>query len=172
MQWFSSHMVLIALGSNLVGESGLTPAEILHAAIAALNGDFIHVQAVSSFYETAAWPNPSDPMYVNAISKIGTELTPSELLARLQEIERRFGRKHSTRNAPRTLDLDIIDCDGIVSAGPPELPHPRLQDRGFVLIPLRDVAPHWRHPVTHRSVDELIAALPPEARAVRRLEEH
>ena len=162
-------MALIALGSNLVSASGQTPARILHAAIAALDRDSIHVQAVSSFYETAAWPNPSDPMFVNAICKIGMELTPVELLNRLHEIERQFGRERTTRNAPRTLDLDIIDCDGIVTQGPPVLPHPRLETRGFVLIPLRDVAPDWRHPVTGRSLEELIAALPPEARDVRRL---
>ncbi|HEX3672952.1 MAG TPA: 2-amino-4-hydroxy-6-hydroxymethyldihydropteridine diphosphokinase [Rhizomicrobium sp.] len=163
-------MVLIALGSNLVSASGQSPAEILHAAIAALDGDSVHVQAVSSFYETAAWPNPADPVFVNAICKIGMELTPVELLNRLHAIERQFGRERSTRNAPRTLDLDIIDCNGIVSEGPPALPHPRLETRGFVLIPLRDVAPDWRHPVTGRTLGELIAALPAEARAVRRLD--
>ena len=86
-------------------------------------------------------------------------------MAELARTETAFGRVRSARNAPRTLDLDLIDYDGRIEQGALVLPHPRIEQRGFVLIPLADVAPGWRHPVTGRSVKELIAALPEEERA-------
>jgi len=94
-----------------------------------------------------------------------TELSPAELIARLHETETAFGRTRSERNAPRTLDLDIVDYNGRVETGPPILPHPRLEARAFVLIPLQDVAPDWRHPVSGRTVAELLADIPAEDRA-------
>ena len=78
----------------------------------------------------------------------------------LHETETAFGRTRSVKNAPRTLDLDLIDYDGRVEEGPPVLPHPRLSDRAFVLVPLADVAPGWRHPTLNLTVEQLIAALP------------
>lgn len=84
-----------------------------------------------------------------------------------------YGRVRSARNAPRTLDLDILDYNGTVQSGPPELPHPRLHDRAFVLIPLRDVAPGWRHPVSGKPLDELIAGLSATERgAVKSISDH
>jgi 2-amino-4-hydroxy-6-hydroxymethyldihydropteridine diphosphokinase len=83
------------------------------------------------------------------------------LLAALHGIEARFGRTRTRPNAPRTLDLDLIDYDGRIESGPPELPHPRAGLRAFVLLPLRNVAPQWTHPVSGQSVDGLIAAMPP-----------
>jgi 2-amino-4-hydroxy-6-hydroxymethyldihydropteridine diphosphokinase len=162
-------MILVALGSNLNSQFG-PPGPTLHAAIAALKNSEIGILAVSSFYETPAWPNPEDPTYVNAVCKISTKLAPAPLLSHLQTMELHFGRQRITTYSPRTLDLDIIDCDGLIQDGPPILPHPHVASRGFVLIPLRDVAPEWRHPVTGISVDDLIAALPPDARKARRLD--
>jgi 2-amino-4-hydroxy-6-hydroxymethyldihydropteridine diphosphokinase len=90
-----------------------------------------------------------------------------ELLNLLHAVETSFGRTRSSvpeiRNAPRTLDLDLIDFDGLVQEGPPVLPHPRMAARGFVLLPLRDIAPGWRHPESGRTLDALIDALGPEA---------
>jgi 2-amino-4-hydroxy-6-hydroxymethyldihydropteridine diphosphokinase len=80
-----------------------------------------------------------------------------------------FGRTITRRNAPRTLDLDLLDYNGLVEAGAPILPHPRLQERAFVLVPLLDVAPDWRHPVSGLSVSTLIAALPRKAAALTKL---
>ncbi len=117
----------------------------------------IRVLKVSPFYRTPAWPDPSDPPYVNAVALVQTPLGPAGLLAALHAIEAAFGRERSRPNAPRTLDLDLIDYDGRVEAGPPVLPHPRAESRVFVLKPLADVAPRWVHPVSHKSVAALLA---------------
>jgi 2-amino-4-hydroxy-6-hydroxymethyldihydropteridine diphosphokinase len=152
-------MILIALGANLASSAG-KPDETLRAALKALARRGITVDAVSSFYKTPAWPDPSDPPFVNAVARVTSTLPPAALLAALHAVEAEFGRKRSVRNAPRTLDLDLIDYDGRVEMGAIELPHPRAADRAFVLVPLRDVAPDWRHPVSGKSVAELIDALP------------
>jgi 2-amino-4-hydroxy-6-hydroxymethyldihydropteridine diphosphokinase len=161
-------MILIALGSNLPSLAG-TPAQTLHAALAELARADVRIVAVSSFYRTPAWPDPSDPSFVNAVARIETGLSPQSLIAHMHEIERAFGRERGARNAPRTLDLDLLDYDGRVEAGPPVLPHPRIASRGFVLVPLRDVAPDWKHPASGARVDALIAALPADERAPEKL---
>jgi|ERR1041385_8252469 2-amino-4-hydroxy-6-hydroxymethyldihydropteridine diphosphokinase len=158
-------MILIALGSNLPSAAG-TPAETLRAALAALGAKGIEPVKVSQFYESEAWPVPDDPRFVNAVAQMGTHLSPGALLERLHAVERSFGRVRTARNAPRTLDLDILDYHGRIEAGPPELPHPRMQSRGFVLVPLADIAPEWRHPTSGLSVAELIAKLPDRGREV------
>jgi 2-amino-4-hydroxy-6-hydroxymethyldihydropteridine diphosphokinase len=89
-------------------------------------------------------------------------------MTRLHATETSFGRTRSARNAARTLDVDLLDYNGRVEDGSPMLPHPRLDVRNFVLIPLRDVAPDWRHPVTGRLVDALIGALPEAERTLPR----
>lgn len=161
-------MILIALGSNLPSRAG-SPTDTLHAALAELAREHVRVVAVSSFYETPAWPNAADPAFVNAAARIETALSPRVLIARLHEVEQLFGRERGERNAPRTLDLDLLDYEGRVEDGSPVLPHPRIASRGFVLVPLRDIAPQWTHPVTGRSLDALIAALPAGERAAKKL---
>jgi 2-amino-4-hydroxy-6-hydroxymethyldihydropteridine diphosphokinase len=152
-------MILIALGANLPSHAG-SPAQTLRASLAMLSENAVRPVSVSNFYASPAWPNPSDPSFVNAVARVETSLDPAALMELLAQIENHFGRVRKTRNAPRTLDLDLLDYDGRVSEGPPVLPHPRIEARDFVLMPLRDAAPDWRHPVSGRSVDELIAALP------------
>ena len=161
-------MILIALGANLPSPAGL-PEATLGKALERLPREGITVRAASSYYRSEAWPDPDDPPFVNAVVRVETARDPADLLATLKGIERAFGRTCGVRNAPRPLDLDILEYDGRVEAGPPVLPHPRLHERGFVLIPLRDIEPDWRHPVLDRSVSQLIEALPPEARALTRL---
>jgi len=164
-------MILVALGANLPSAAG-PPEATLHAALDALVRAGVAPHAVSHFWRTPAWPEAGDPPFINAAIAVGTTLEPEALLKLLHEIETRFGRDRSAgkkRNAPRSLDLDLIDYNGRVQAGPPTLPHPRVHERGFVLVPLRDIAPGWRHPVTGQTVDELIAALPPEALRIERL---
>jgi 2-amino-4-hydroxy-6-hydroxymethyldihydropteridine diphosphokinase len=98
---------------------------------------------------------------VNAVARLKTNLSPAELLHLLHQVEAKFGRVRGEKNAPRTLDLDLIDYDGRIEEGEVDLPHPRVATRAFVLMPLREVAPNWRHPVSGRAVSDLIAALPP-----------
>lgn len=163
-------MVLIALGANLPSSVG-PPDATLRAALGTLAQRNVAVRAVSPFYRSRAWPDPRDPDFVNVVTIVETELLPSDLLAVLKEIECAFGRETTQRNAPRPLDLDILDYNGKVENGSPTLPHPRLHERGFVLIPLRDVAPDWAHPVSGLHVDALIESLPAGARAITKLDQ-
>ncbi len=157
-------MIVIALGANLVSPAG-PPAATIAAALDALAQRGVRIDAVSALFATPAWPDPSDPPFINADIRVDTAHSPAELMAILHRIESAYGRTRSVRNAPRTLDLDLIDYHGRVQEGPPTLPHPRMAERGFVLVPLSDIAPDWRHPVTGYSVTELIAVLPEESRA-------
>lgn len=163
-------MILIAIGANLPGPGGESPLDTCRAALASLPGEGVAVVEVSPFYGSEAWPSGSGPDYVNAVARVETGLSPPDLLAVLHRIEARYGRRRGVRNAPRTLDLDLLDYDGTVrdgEAGGPVLPHPRLAERAFVLLPLADVAPDWRHPVSGAAVPELIRRLPPDQRAWR-----
>lgn len=152
-------MILIALGANLPSHAG-TPAETLRAALGVLERDGVRPVTISPLYASPAWPDANDPEYVNAVACVETSHAPQSLMMCLHKVEMMFGRKRSEKNAPRTLDLDILDYMGRISGTNPVLPHPRLETRAFVLVPLGDVAPDWRHPVSGRCVTELIAALP------------
>ncbi|MQX36680.1 2-amino-4-hydroxy-6-hydroxymethyldihydropteridine diphosphokinase [Roseospira navarrensis] len=157
-------MSLIALGSNLPGPGG-SPRETVTAALEALPAQGIRVVACSAWYRSAPVPPSDQPWFVNGVARVAgpPDLTPADLLARLHAVEAAFGRRRDgTRNAARTLDLDLLDVEGrVLREGAPLLPHPRLTERAFVLLPLADVAPDWRHPVTGRSVSALIADLGP-----------
>jgi 2-amino-4-hydroxy-6-hydroxymethyldihydropteridine diphosphokinase len=151
-------MILIALGANLPSPAG-APTETLRAALARLARDGVNLVRVSRFYRTQAWPDPADPEFVNAVAQVTAALPPAALLARLHDIEAAFGRERSTKNAPRTLDLDLLDYDGRVEVGPPVLPHPAIAERAFVLRPLAEIAPDWRHPVSGLTAGALLSRL-------------
>jgi 2-amino-4-hydroxy-6-hydroxymethyldihydropteridine diphosphokinase len=153
-------MILIALGGNLLSWAG-PPADTLKRALGELERHGVEIREASAFYETPAWPDAAAPAFINAVAAVRTSLQPVELLMLLHGVETDFGRLRSASNAPRTLDLDLLDYDGRVMAEPQlTLPHPRMATRSFVLVPLRDVAPGWRHPVTGQGLGELLAALP------------
>jgi len=145
--------IYIGLGSNL-GLDSITPREILIAALEMLSQTGDHVITLSSFWATQAWPpNLGKPDYINAVCRIKpTDEDPLALFQRCQIIEARMNRVRSSddRWANRTLDLDIIDYNGKIQANCSvlTLPHPRLAERDFVLLPLLEIAPNWRHPVS------------------------
>ena len=150
-------MILIGLGANLPSRLG-TAAETLTAALQALEGEGIRIAARSPWYESAPIPASDQPWFVNGVAALATGLPAPELLRRLHAIEREFERIRSVPNAARTIDLDLLDYDGQVHVGWPVLPHPRLHERAFVLRPLLDIAPDWRHPLTGEPAGTLLAA--------------
>jgi|SRR5579864_9434177 len=153
-------MILIGLGANLPSSVG-PPLKTLEAALRALGDAGVKIAARSRWYRTAPVPASDQPWFANGVARIETSLDAIELLALLQKIEHQFGRQRGIRNVPRTLDLDILDYEGKVDEGPDlTLPHPRMEERAFVLLPLAEVAPDWRHPKSGQGVAALIAALP------------
>ncbi|HEX4194232.1 MAG TPA: 2-amino-4-hydroxy-6-hydroxymethyldihydropteridine diphosphokinase [Stellaceae bacterium] len=158
-------MILIALGANLPSPAG-GPQETLEAALAELEARGVHIAARSRWYRTAPVPVSDQPWFVNGVARVVTALEPLALLRALQEVEHVFGRLRSVPNAARTLDLDVIAYDNrLVNTPELILPHPRMQDRAFVLLPLAEIAPGWRHPVLGKTVEALISALPAEQKA-------
>ena len=156
-------MILIGVGSNIPGPQGATPRQNCHQALQVLTDAGLAIPRRSRWYRSSPVPPSSQPWFINGVVAIeATGLEPEPLLELFHEIELDFGRRRAQPNAPRPLDLDILDFDGRVS-GPNDtivLPHPRMHLRAFVLLPLSEIAPDWRHPVTGADVFDLIAALP------------
>ncbi len=179
------HSALIALGSNVTLTAG-GPRSCLSDALRRLTCDSLTINEVSRFFSTPAFPKGSGPDFVNAAARLETTLTPEALLTHLHAVEDMLGRVRKIRWGARTIDLDLIaygqriqpdletfgmwrdmPLEQQMTRAPEELilPHPRLQDRGFVLGPLRDIAPDWRHPVLGQTVTQMFDALPAAERA-------
>lgn len=148
--------VIVALGSNR--DSGVGPPEAtVEAALVALDDHKIKVRARSSLWRSRAWPDPMSGDFVNAVAVVESPFEPAALLATLHWIEHGFGRTRLVPNAPRTLDLDLIAFGRRITPGPPVLPHPRAAERRFVMGPLAEILPGWRHPVTGETATALAA---------------
>jgi 2-amino-4-hydroxy-6-hydroxymethyldihydropteridine diphosphokinase len=155
-------MIYIALGANVASPVG-PPEVTLRRALEAMPKHGIEVVAVSQFYRSQAWPDPSQPSFVNAVAQVRTKLMPGELMRALLALEKAFGRVRKTKWEPRSLDLDLIDYGGLVSDAPHlMLPHPLMHERAFVLKPLKDIAPRWRHPDTGQGIDSLMKTVDPK----------
>jgi len=150
--------VVVALGSNLGGERGSSQA-ILDEAVSQFDAAGLTVLKRSSWWRSAAWPDPTGPDYLNGVALVETRLSPTEALGALHRIETAFGRERGqVRNASRTLDLDLIAHGRTVLDRPGlRLPHPRAAERLFVMGPLAEIAPEWRHPVTGETAAALAA---------------
>ena len=157
-------MIYIGIGANLPHSVHGPPVGTCEAALRALEEKGIVIASRSRWYRSAPVPPSDQPWFVNGVAQVVTALAPARLLEVLHEVEADFGRVRGAVNAPRILDLDLLDFHGLVSeAGTtPVLPHPRLAARAFVLLPLRELAPEWRHPESGLSLDRLIEALPPD----------
>ena len=148
----------LALGSNLGNK-----INNIHIALSELEKNSIRVTNVSSYYFSKSWPNPLMPSFINIVIKIETILTPLELLKICNFIELKLGRVRSKKNDPRTCDIDIIDYDKkILNINKHKLivPHPRMTERNFVLLPLFEIARGWIHPKSKISIVNLINSLP------------
>jgi 2-amino-4-hydroxy-6-hydroxymethyldihydropteridine diphosphokinase len=161
--------IYIALGANQAYR-GRAPRETLISALRTLDAAGVETIAASRPWRSPAWPDPGDPPFVNGCIAVRTSHDPEALMAVLHAVEAAHGRARAVRNAPRTLDLDLLDYEGRTGRFPGglELPHPRLNARAFVLLPLKDIAPRWRDPASGATLQSLIAALPvAERRACR-----
>ena len=170
-----SSAAFIALGSNSTHE-GLSSLDLLKQAILEMQGSNLHLQAISRFYTNPAYPIGSGPDFVNAVVQVCTHDRAQNVLEVLHSIEKKYGRFRSKRWGERTLDLDLLAFGQTVAPNksvyiywhdldlqnqkckiPTDLilPHPRMHERAFVLIPLLDIAPYWIHPILNKTTNEL-----------------
>jgi 2-amino-4-hydroxy-6-hydroxymethyldihydropteridine diphosphokinase len=151
---------IVAIGTN-VPHRGLAGGALVDAALARLQAEGFAILAVSTHRTTPAWPDPADPPFTNAVAVLhGSHASAQDVLGALLRVEAAFGRTRGVRNAPRTLDLDLLDFEGrVIDEAGLTLPHPRLHARAFVLELLAEILPGWRHPVSGETAQAMWAAL-------------
>jgi len=153
MTILNKHTVYLALGTNLEDR-----AANLKEAIASLTPQMV-LKAKSHVYETPPWGYEDQPKFLNQVVMVQTYLEPEQLLKHIKRLEVALGRKASFPNGPRLIDIDILFYDDLVlNTSILTIPHPRLQERGFVLLPLMDIAPDLVHPETKKSVSEMVVS--------------
>ena len=150
-----ANQAYLALGSNLGNK-----INNIEMAKFELEKNKIKILKSSSNYISESWPDSTKPNYINIVIKVRTKLTPLELLRVCQLVELKLGRVRSKKNAPRTCDIDIIDYDKRILNKQLILPHPRLNNRNFVLLPLFEVDKSWKHPKSKINIVNLINSLP------------
>ena len=156
-------MIILAIGSNLSSSFG-DRFENINLAITYLEKFGIKTIKKSSFYETYAYPNKKDPKFINVIISTNSKLKPSELAKAIISVEKKLERKRITKNSPRTCDIDIIDYNNkvinfIFDDRVFNVPHEKLNLRNFVLFPLKEILPEWKHPKTRDLINHLIEKL-------------
>jgi len=161
-------MILLSLGSNLPSKFGDSKNTILKCYEFFNNND-IKILKKSSLYETFAIPNKSDPKFVNSVISVETRFSPEELIKYILKVEEKFDRKREQINAPRTCDIDIVDFNSkIINIFNKnislEIPHPRLEQRSFVLYPIREIDKNWKSPLSGKKIDQLIENLDAETK--------
>jgi 2-amino-4-hydroxy-6-hydroxymethyldihydropteridine diphosphokinase len=157
-------MILLNIGSNLSSIFG-NRFKNIKRAIGLLNLEEIKIIKESNFYETPSYPNKELPKFVNICLEVKCDFTSIILLKKIKKIEKKMFRKKNGLNNPRTCDIDIIDFHGqVLNNKELNLPHPRLNKRNFVLYPLFQIHPNWKHPITNEKIDVLIRKLSAESR--------
>ncbi len=156
-------MIFVGIGANLPSPLHGRPLATCTAAIDALDASEIIVRRRSRWYASAPVPASDQPDFINGVLQVETAMPPESLLQALHDVERLFGRRRGERNSARVLDLDLLAYAEVTTApgSAPEVPHPRMHERLFVMRPLVDLAPRWRHPRLGRSAAELLAAIAP-----------
>ena len=119
----------------------------------------IKILKCSSYYESLSWPNPNNPKFLNIVLAIDTNFSPLELMQKCKEIEKKLGRKKLPKNSPRECDIDLLDFKSKKVAKDLILPHPRMDTRNFVLLPLFEITKSWKHPILKVNIRKLISSL-------------
>lgn len=167
-------MIFIALGANLSTKRYGEPRKCLEASLRFLSSHDVFIEKRSSWYRTAPIPMSEQPWYINGVVQVQYKLSSLELMSLLERTETHFGRIRKEQNEARVLDLDLIDfkgeiCNELATDSSPglEIPHPRLSERAFVLLPLAEISANWRHPLTGRHISTLIKRMPADQQIER-----
>ncbi len=149
-------MIFINIGSNLISANGSRLKNLKHALSLIIIED-VKINSISSVFETPSYPNNKNPKFLNICVEISTSIKPLMLLKKLKKIEKKMFRLNNLKNQPRICDIDLIDFNGkIINTETLSLPHPRAHKRNFVLYPLKEICPNWRHPISNKKIDLLI----------------